>query len=39
MDAEPGLIESLRKAVSALPDDRRQAFNDVWDEVKAFYAK
>jgi spermidine/putrescine transport system substrate-binding protein len=24
---------------SALPDDRRQAFNDVWDEVKAFYAK
>ena len=25
--------------MSALPDDRRQAFNDVWDEVKAFYAK
>ena len=27
------------KFMSALPDDRRQAFNDVWDEVKAFYAK
>ncbi|SEF15156.1 spermidine/putrescine transport system substrate-binding protein [Rhizobiales bacterium GAS191] len=25
--------------MSALPDDRRQAFNDVWEEVKAFYAK
>lgn len=25
--------------MSALPDDRRQAFNDIWDEVKAFYAK
>jgi spermidine/putrescine transport system substrate-binding protein len=24
--------------MSALPDDRRQAFNDVWEEVKAFYA-
>ncbi len=27
------------KFMSALPDDRRQAFNDVWDEVKAYYAK
>ncbi len=25
--------------MSALPDDRRQAFNDAWEEVKAFYAK
>ena len=25
--------------MSALPDDRRQSFNDIWDEVKAFYAK
>jgi len=24
--------------MSALPDDRRQAFNDVWEEVKAFFA-
>ncbi|CAM5769606.1 spermidine/putrescine ABC transporter substrate-binding protein [Labrys miyagiensis] len=25
--------------MAALPDDRRQAFNDLWEEVKAFYAK
>jgi spermidine/putrescine transport system substrate-binding protein len=25
--------------MGALPDDRRQAFNDTWEEVKAFYAK
>lgn len=25
--------------MSALPDERRQAFNDAWEEVKAFYAK
>ena len=25
--------------MSALPDDRRQAFADTWEEVKAFYAK
>ena len=25
--------------MAALPDDRRQAFNDVWEETKAFYAK
>ena len=24
--------------MGALPDDRRQAFNDLWEEVKAFYA-
>ena len=24
--------------MSALPDDRRQAFNDVWEEVKAYFA-
>ena len=23
---------------SALPDDRREAFNNLWQEVKAFYA-
>ena len=25
--------------MAALPDDRRQSFNDLWEEVKAFYAK
>jgi spermidine/putrescine transport system substrate-binding protein len=25
--------------MSALPDERRQAFNDIWEETKAFYAK
>ncbi len=25
--------------MGALPDDRRQAFNDLWEEVKAFYAQ
>lgn len=25
--------------MGALPDDRRQAFNDLWEEVKAFYAR
>jgi spermidine/putrescine transport system substrate-binding protein len=25
--------------MAALPDDRRQSFSDVWEEVKAFYAK
>ncbi|GLS22140.1 spermidine/putrescine ABC transporter substrate-binding protein [Labrys miyagiensis] len=25
--------------MSALPDDRRQSFADLWEEVKAFYAK
>ncbi len=25
--------------MSALPDDRREAFNNVWQEVKAFYAE
>ncbi len=25
--------------MAALPDDRRQAFSDLWEEVKAFYAK
>ena len=24
--------------MGALPDDRRQAYNDLWEEVKAFYA-
>jgi len=23
---------------SALPDDRRESFNNLWQEVKAFYA-
>jgi spermidine/putrescine transport system substrate-binding protein len=25
--------------MSALPDDRREAFNNLWQEVKAFYAE
>ena len=25
--------------MGALPDDRRQAFNDLWEEVKAYYAQ
>jgi spermidine/putrescine transport system substrate-binding protein len=25
--------------MAALPDDRRQSFSDLWEEVKAFYAK
>ncbi len=25
--------------MGALPDDRRQAYNDLWEEVKAFYAQ
>jgi spermidine/putrescine transport system substrate-binding protein len=25
--------------MSALPDDRREAFNNAWQEVKAFYAE
>jgi hypothetical protein len=25
--------------MSAMPDERRQAFADLWEEVKAFYAR
>jgi spermidine/putrescine transport system substrate-binding protein len=25
--------------MSAMPDERRQAFADTWEEVKAFYAR
>jgi spermidine/putrescine transport system substrate-binding protein len=25
--------------MSSMPDDRRQSFSDIWEEVKAFYAK
>jgi spermidine/putrescine transport system substrate-binding protein len=35
---KPEYLEKLQ-FMSALPDDRRQAFTDLWEEVKAFYAK
>ena len=34
----PELLSSLQ-FMGALSDDRRQAFNDLWEEVKAFYAQ
>jgi spermidine/putrescine transport system substrate-binding protein len=34
----PDLLASLQ-FMGALPDDRRQAFNDLWEEVKAYYAQ
>jgi spermidine/putrescine transport system substrate-binding protein len=35
---KPEYLEKLQ-FMSALPDDRRQAFADAWEETKAFYAK
>lgn len=35
---KPEYIAKLQ-FMSALPDERRQAFNDLWEEVKAYYAK
>ena len=34
---KPEYIKTM-SVMAALPDDRRQAFNDLWQEVKAFYA-
>ena len=34
---KPDYLTSLQ-FMGALPDERRQAFNDLWEEVKAFYA-
>ncbi len=35
---KPDYLATLQ-FMGALPDDRRQAFNDLWEEVKAFYAQ
>ena len=35
---KPEYLDKLQ-FMGALPDDRRQAFNDLWEEVKAHYAK
>ncbi len=35
---KPEYLDKLQ-FMGALPDDRRQAFNDLWEEVKAFYAQ
>ena len=35
---DPSLLPSLQ-FMGALPDDRRQAFNDLWEETKAYYAQ
>ncbi len=34
---DPKYLATLQ-FMGALPDDRRQAYNDLWEEVKAFYA-
>ncbi|CAN7666281.1 ABC transporter substrate-binding protein [Pararhizobium sp. LjRoot238] len=35
---KPEYVETM-SIMSALPDDRREAFNNLWQEVKAFYAE
>ena len=35
---DPALLKSIQ-FMGTLPDDRRQAFNDLWEEVKAYYAQ
>lgn len=35
---KPDYLKDLQ-FMGALPDERRQAFNDLWEEVKAFYAQ
>ena len=35
---DPALLPTLQ-FMGGLPDDRRQAFNDLWEEVKAYYAQ
>ena len=35
---KPEYLDKLQ-FMGALPEDRRQAFNDLWEEVKAFYAQ
>ena len=34
---DPALLKTLQ-FMGALPEERRQAFNDLWEEVKAYYA-
>jgi spermidine/putrescine transport system substrate-binding protein len=41
LSAQVHKVEYMKSAnvMSAMPDDRREAFNNAWEEVKAFYAE